>query len=125
MFNLIALLFKEYIQESKRMKKLRKRQWFLANRKTINLVERKYQFGIDHYGKVLPGKQEQLKKKIKSRLNLSTTKNLEFRGYDITPRTYESGTIKVKPRYRYRLKLHWRRETIPGTFKRINVPYYQ
>lgn len=121
------------LEENKRMKDLRKRQAKLAGafsfrRKPINWVERKYQWAVNHYGEILEGKQQRLKRDIKRRLEIELVRKHEFKGYDTIPRIYESGRVKVKPRYRYRLKLYWRRETVrvKGVgYRRVNVPYYQ
>lgn len=68
--------------------------------KPINMVERRYSWGVAHYGEVLEGKQIRLKKRIRERLD-RTSREHEFKGFGFT---VKNGVVKVKPRFRYKLR---------------------
>lgn len=66
-----------------------KRFWdiFFPDRK-LNWVQRRYAYGVKHYGEILPGKQCRLKRKIRERLGIKprvryklTTVRTQYQGY--------------------------------------------
>lgn len=90
------------------------RKWFGLK---VNWVERRYDYGVRHYGEADPGRQFRLKRRIlklrelRAQLALHRKKTAEFARPD-------------KPRIRYKLQLRWLRST-DSHGKRCNIPYYQ